>query len=291
MALENQRDGRPSPIFSWVIGFFGCCLAALAISYGLTEQRRHLDESYKATAEYAGYAAEQAYKPCKVVPRTQLVQCLSDAKAEYYKNANDKRREYADLLAQQKSALWTSIMGVAGVTGMIISIVGVWLVYATFRETRRTADEAANNVEAFKQAERARIAIVRQDYVHEDITPQWLANLVVKNFGRSPAYIRSIQWAVMDSNVWHNNFHDIASAQRNLDVVVDPGRDPTSIATINLVKGHGYATGIIEYDTQFEQRCKTYFLWRMGNTIDGDYGAQICYLDEAGMPAGWPTNS
>lgn len=56
---------------------------------------------------------------------------IEDSYRDYYKEARD-------LEAQRTTAIWTAFMGAAALLGMAVSIIGVGLVFITFREARRS---------------------------------------------------------------------------------------------------------------------------------------------------------
>ena len=120
---HGNRGKRAAPWVIWAAGVVGISTALFGIAFGLAEQSRYLQKADEAASEYARYAAYQAYKPCRVVARPEVSKCLSDAKPEYEMKRRDNQRDYDDLFAQQKSALWAGIMGVAAIIGMILSIV------------------------------------------------------------------------------------------------------------------------------------------------------------------------
>lgn len=117
-------------------------LSATAIAglggYGLFQQETYVQEAREKADDYAKHAHAQKEETCVKVAAPVKAQCLQDAQAEYDLKTRDNRREYDDLVAQRKAALWASIMGVAALIGMALSIVGVILVKQTFDETRRT---------------------------------------------------------------------------------------------------------------------------------------------------------
>jgi hypothetical protein len=182
-------------------------------------------------------------------------------------------------------------MGVAAIIGMAVSIFGVGLVFVTFRETRRNADEARRSVDAFMDAERARISVVRQHQADQDgSNPQWHVGINVANFGRSPCKARAVCWAGLDSVEWYNDFGDVQSASRNVDSVVPSDAESHFLCVVNFPMTKPYVGGYVIYDTQFKKGCRTYFLWRIGERQEHGYGPDFAELHEQGGK-GWPEDT
>lgn len=196
-----MSDGNRSERFPpWVkaLASAGLTLAAAALLGGLFHQIRYAQQAEYGAAEYARDVAYESYKPCRVAPIVKLNQCLADAKREYDLKSNNNRRDYADLVAQQRSALWTGIMGLAALIGMALSAVGVWLIWTTFRETRRTAQIAQaaleherSNAKAVNRpwliVERVNIGRIEDDGTDQPGAGGIYFQIMLKNFGSRPA--------------------------------------------------------------------------------------------------------
>lgn len=136
------RGARPKTrLAAWaaLLGLGFASVAGLA-GYGFVQQDVYVQEAQHKAADYAEYAAHQKQQACiRIAAREpEKEQCFADAQAEYELKTRDNRRDYDDLVAQRKSALWTAIMGMAALIGMALSAIGVFLVKQTFDETRRT---------------------------------------------------------------------------------------------------------------------------------------------------------
>lgn len=68
------------------------------------------------------------------MPRKEMLACVSKA----VEAARENQRSEQELVAQQSSARWTAVAGGAAGLGFIVSLVGIALVWTTFRETRRS---------------------------------------------------------------------------------------------------------------------------------------------------------
>lgn len=70
-----------------------------------------------------------------------------DCTAKAYEAAREGQRKEQDLAAQNITAWWTKVMGIAALIGMALSAVGVWLVKTTFDETRKANEIAKMAIE------------------------------------------------------------------------------------------------------------------------------------------------
>ncbi len=103
----------------------------LATSLGHEERSQ---ERADAGATYARYAEQQEY--CArdgVLPGPQMTACIVErarAQTEY-------EQTQADLRAQQEVAVWTGGVFGLGVIGWLVSIVGIWFLYANLQMLQR----------------------------------------------------------------------------------------------------------------------------------------------------------
>lgn len=111
------------------------------------------------------------------------------------------KREKRDLHAQEDMAIWAKRMFWATVAAVVLSGVGIVLIYTTFRETRRTAnagdkmaEEAAKaTAAALRSAAVAEKALVGVERPFVVINPaqfnEYYVNYIFSNYGRTPAVI------------------------------------------------------------------------------------------------------
>ncbi|MEL7728503.1 hypothetical protein AAG612_03090 [Citromicrobium bathyomarinum] len=103
--------------------------------------------------------------------------------------ARDAQENTRDLEAQQTMAVWTKAMGLAAVIGMSVGILSLGLIFFTFRETRKGAQTARDNLNAFYESERAIVhAIAGRVGTSNKRGGEYVA-FEFKNKGRSPARI------------------------------------------------------------------------------------------------------
>lgn len=106
-------------------------------NYGLRQERTYEQEAREAHADQAEngcYQLAESQVQVTAIKQADRKSCTPSKEAEQEK---DNRRDYADLVAQRSSALWAKIMGIAALIGMGLSLIGVALVWTTFRETRK----------------------------------------------------------------------------------------------------------------------------------------------------------
>jgi hypothetical protein len=92
----------------------------------------------------------------------------------------ENQRSDDDLKAQQEMADWAFVVAVTGAYGLILSLVGVVLIYATFHATRKTLAAAyeANDIGWYQTA--AQLSFdARVLYMHESTKPPLRPNILI----------------------------------------------------------------------------------------------------------------
>ncbi len=120
-------------------------VAAALLIYGLLDSANYDRQANAKAREYSRYTGDKVAETCIGIPRPDRINCLydaMDAQSEFSYNQ-------ADLAAQRQSTLWAKIMAAAAIVGMILSALGVWLVYTTFKETKRSADLIVEQARAY----------------------------------------------------------------------------------------------------------------------------------------------
>lgn len=87
------------------------------------------DSSIKYQRNSEAYIKERCFSPAGL----REVDCAAEAREA----AREGQRKEQDLAAQNITAWWTKVMGIAALIGMALSAVGVWLVKTTFDETQK----------------------------------------------------------------------------------------------------------------------------------------------------------
>ncbi len=276
------RSGRGKRIAAVLASVLGLTVVVCALIYGLSQQSYYVQTANDAAAEHARYAAYQEKKACRGVPAVQLSQCRADAKAEYSQKRADNRREYDDLVAQQTSALWTNIMGFAAITGMVLSVVGIYLVYTTFKETKAanviarqaaasSATDARKSRNALIAADRAIIVVTRA--IQELSEGNWTEIAIgISNQGKSNAYGFQIFYTLASEPV----FRAKTRFAHNDDRICADGKDLVSRFKIrNPQKYPTYIIGFLTYSTMGDANFKSYFCFRIAATARCDEYGEI----------------
>ncbi len=113
-------------------GLAGIALAGLGYYKGALLERSYQHEALQEASDYRSRAAQKRQLECLTLPPLSEAECTN--KIEDAIRANE--REERDLEAQRTTAAWTALMGAAALVGMAFSMIGVALVFVTFRETR-----------------------------------------------------------------------------------------------------------------------------------------------------------
>jgi hypothetical protein len=149
----------------------------------LIEQAGYQQYAANQSSQYARYAEHKERQACSGVPGNQLPKCLAEARISTELDKRSYEHDQADLIAQRKAALWAEMMGLAALLGMGLSIVGVVLVYVTFRATREGNEIQKRIGEA---QTRAYISVIQATaFLSQDKVPHF--GFVIKNSGQSPA--------------------------------------------------------------------------------------------------------
>lgn len=117
-----------------IAGIFFCAVVlVLLLSWGIQLQTKSERDSEDRRSDYAASTYTPAKKSCSGKVTPDKYDCLS--KAEEAKKENERKER--DLIAQETTAGWTFIMSAAALSGVILSVVGIGLVWVTFHETRK----------------------------------------------------------------------------------------------------------------------------------------------------------
>jgi hypothetical protein len=123
-------------------------VTVLPISFGLWQQSEYKREADQQARENARNTDQYVRDRC--VPLTPIAQ--ADCTRQARREEQGQTRDAHDLYAQRSMALWTSLMGSAAIIGMALSSIGVFLVWTTFREARRTANASIDMVEEARKS-------------------------------------------------------------------------------------------------------------------------------------------
>jgi hypothetical protein len=116
------------------------------LGYGF--QSGYYQQAARNSAQYERWTSHEIGR-CEMRLGEAKLECMHRARQAAHENERD---EY-DLYAQRTSALWASIMAVAALAGIGLSGIGIYLVWTTFDETRRSNEIAERGQRAWLQIE------------------------------------------------------------------------------------------------------------------------------------------
>ena len=201
---ERDRSPRTSTLVAIVV--VAVFIGAAISGYGWWAQLQSQWDSDRRSAQYTKSTYYPAYDACLSATVPEKTNCIAEAHEEYRANQRGER----DLVAQETTAGWTIVMSTAAIFGIVLSVVGVALIWGTFRETRET-----NQIT--REIGRAQVRAylffeVHETKLHARRRPS--AVVIVKNFGSSPAIDIRLGGAVvvrpkgwiwpLDENDWVN---------------------------------------------------------------------------------------
>ncbi len=164
-------------------------VAVLTVA-GWCKQLEYYQQASDQATKHQRWAKDEIERGCPSFGKVSKAECSYQAKQSA---DEDERAEY-DLYAQRSSALWAAIMALAALLGIGLSGVGMYLVWTTFREAKRSADEAERNVEAFISVERAWLeaSVSGNKIALGDKRITIFIDVIMR--GRTPATVVGIYW-------------------------------------------------------------------------------------------------
>lgn len=163
-------------------------IAAGLTAYFLYDHASELQGVYEhqavqKTQYYKDAARIRANRRCVPLPRPEIRQCVH----EEYNAARQREHDEYDLQAQLVTSAWTRAMGIAAIIGMSVGILGVGLVFFTFRETRNANKIAREALEGqLRPWVKARFAEVH-GFRMVNRRPHFRIGVRLDNVGQSPA--------------------------------------------------------------------------------------------------------
>ena len=169
-----------------------------------------------------------------------------NAKTDPYEKERNER-EIRDLDAQENSAYWAGAMFWATAVAVILSVIGVGLVYITFRATRKSNEIAHDH-------QRARLLPSAELTRVNHLSDNMQVVLRCENIGLSPAYrVRCFALPVGDIPKLPPN-DAIEGHERTVKV-----GDKEDLVVIGNFEKDDYVIGFIQYDTIFSGPKFSYF--------------------------------
>lgn len=243
-------------------------LAGLGAFEAAQLQRLYQDQAAKESDIYEASSRERWRYECLPLAGPNQAHCTRQIDAANRENEREER----DLEAQRTTAIWTSYMGAAALVGMAASLVGVGLVFFTFRETREAAEAARKTHQAFVDVERAvLIPSIGNGRALPD-NSQIVFGLTVGNVGRSSAKVQNVQYAIIEKPLPIEHYDGF----KQLDTLVKEGTSEDFTKTIRVpydIASRPYIGGFIEYRSAFGILHKSYFCARV--TEDPNHGNSL----------------
>lgn len=240
--------------------------------------------------KYIEHARVQVQARCALVAPQDKRECVR----EEVQAARQGEHDEYDLQAQLVTSAWTRAMGMAALIAMVAGIIGVALVFITFRETKRAAQSATNTYQAFVNVERGRL-IVAPLMVADCAEHIVSIHARITNIGKSGSTILGIRYAMLEGVEFPSEF----KAKITANLPLQPGgMDVTMIALFDTNKWREtqFVGGYVEYATTLGTTHKSYFLTmvapRQGANSPGFELPNHPYTDrESRKRFGWPDDT
>lgn len=258
-------------------------LAIVAISlFFLISDLSTVDSAYRhsaadASIKYKGDADAYVKERCVTSAGLREDDCAPKADEA----AREGQRKEQDLAAQNITAWWTKVMGVAALIGMALSAVGVWLVKTTFDETRKANEIAAK----FQRA-----VIVPKLNIVDSSERTYVCSVEAENVGASPAVDVYVSAIVSQQIPQHpDNNSDFGGRW-----VVKPG-ESQFLAAFHSDDGSEdgkFVFGSIRYKTLLGSTHYTHFCFQiMRSRIHPYISAPASRIGVESVPSNWPDNT
>lgn len=114
-------------------------------------------EAAGAVHHYQRDADRQIAGHCPRTPGPVRTECVNQRREA----AREKQREEYSLGAQKVAAYWTRLMGIAALVGVLLSAVGIYLIFKTFEETRQQSGDFNRSVEHAARSAQAMEAVAK----------------------------------------------------------------------------------------------------------------------------------
>lgn len=208
--------------------------------YGLwTQSKSQLASDYRRH-NYTSATYYPKYDACVEAVGKSKADCIAKAQNENRENERQER----DLVAQETTAAWTLVMSGAAIFGVMLSIVGVWLVWATFGETKKANEIIRSDGRPwldFRGIEFRKLEFQPGSFFN--CTPKF----TIQNFGKSPAFDVRMHLVVLEGkgtsfydaveiimdNAWPS---DTASGRTIFPSEIVPSSDGTMVSDVKSVQ-------------------------------------------------------
>ena len=283
------------PKITWAKLFGPALIALILFAFGaaawLIRDGTRLETAYQQYAKtkadnYTDRARKAIERRCVPLPPTDEARCVR----EEDQAARQGRHDEYDLQAQLVTSAWTRQMGLAAIIAMAFGVLGVGLVFVTFRETRKAAQSARDTLDAFIAVERAHIVPTILTGTRDGDLIKF--GLQVRNIGRSSAYLYHVRFAASADMYPPKEFKGYG---RLAQTIKDGGElafsqamsHPGDIAALPFIGGY------VEFESRFRKTHKAYFCFelRMTDPKELAYGGPEFYTLPAKPEQYWPDDT
>jgi hypothetical protein len=147
---------RLHEIGRYVLAVTICGIYAYLIwDYSAQHTRGNIEAEY-ASREYANDTNQQIRDKCLRLADAGLRDCIE----KIVKTSREQQRGERDLNAQESMAYWTRLTGAAAALGVLLSVIGIYLIWATLRETRNAVINASTTNSLMLSSQRPWIEIL-----------------------------------------------------------------------------------------------------------------------------------
>ena len=189
--MSGRAWGAGNKSTSKRLAFF--VLIALAITglfaissaswFALEAQLKSQRDSDTRTQHYADETYNPKRESCFALINEGKANCLAEAS----EGQRENERKDRDLVAQETSAAWASVMGLGAFFGVFISIAGIFLVWIAYQQSRTTNDIARSADRPWLDFEIVSFARFHFMDTAEGKMLRFSHETKVHNYGRSPA--------------------------------------------------------------------------------------------------------
>jgi len=287
---KGDRRGKHKTRLIVAASVAAAALILALVAVGFVYQSGYYQYAADQNRQYARDTEQKIGQACRGVVIDQRPKCLTEAHIEAAPEQRAYEHDQADLIAQRKAALWAEMMGIAALLGMGLSIVGVALVYVTFKATREAAESSRDTLASYLAKERAILSAGRALFNHQ--TGNRHANgfkVKLTNIGASAAHIESVAWAYLSNgmNVWParitvTDYHPI---------VIAPGASEQTrhLGVVKFPSEPFWLVGTVEYSTLATSRFQCHFCYKVMMQEGGGYGPDS-WVAEPDRVSGMPRN-
>jgi len=263
--MSDSDRGRDHKIrlAPWIVG--ALLISLIVVGIGGVQQAIYYENASRRAAGYTRQAEEQIDAECRVVDTH--TQCARNIK----QTARENQRDEYDLYSQETMAVWTTVLGVFGVLGVGMTPVGIYLVWTTFRETKRTADEARRSADAFIAAERGWLSLKFVERTRPDDNAPIVLRAFAELQGRSGVEIDALHWIALVKSKFPDRQATFETKELSRRIEMNDVGKSIHFASIEVPIGTKFIGGWLSYRVKFPGERRTYFIGKVipkGHKVD-----------------------